>query len=67
MKDKIYHIYIKDECVLHNRSEDKFRENWNILNNLVGLMKTDYNAEDLSYETVKPYDPAESLYGDQSY
>jgi len=30
-------------------NEDAFRENWETLNNLVGLVKTDYVSEDLSY------------------
>ncbi len=49
---KIYHIYLKDECVLNNLEEDKFKESWELLNTLVGLMHTDYCAEDLSYEGV---------------
>jgi hypothetical protein len=49
---KIYHIYLKDECVLHSLSEENFRSSWETLQNLVGLVKTDYQAEDLSYEVV---------------
>jgi hypothetical protein len=48
---KYYHIYLKDECVLNNLEEDKFKESWELLNTLVGFMHTDYSAEDLSYET----------------
>ncbi|AYR01748.1 hypothetical protein [Synechococcus phage S-B05] len=49
---KIYHIYLKDECVLHSLTEENFRSSWETLKNLVGLVKTDYQAEDLSYEVV---------------
>ena len=49
---KIYHIYLKDECVLHSLSEENFRSSWETLKNLVGLVKTDYQTEDLSYEVV---------------
>jgi hypothetical protein len=49
---KYYHIYLKDECVLNNLEEDKFKESWELLNTLVGFMHTDYSAEDLSYERV---------------
>ena len=50
--EKNYSIYLKEECVLKNLSEENFESSWKILNNLVGLMKTDYTSEDLSYEVV---------------
>ena len=50
---KVFHIYLKDRCVLHSLSEDQFRNNWELLNNLVGVMKTEYSADDLSYEEVE--------------
>ena len=50
--NKIYHIYLKDECVLHSLSEENFRSSWETLQNLVGLVKTDYQSEDLSYEVI---------------
>jgi hypothetical protein len=49
-----YHIYLKGECILPNLSEEKFKQNWECLQGLVGFMKTDYTAEDLSYEEVEP-------------
>jgi hypothetical protein len=51
-KEKIYHIYAKDKCLFHSLKEEEFNRTWNTLNNMVGLMKTDYNAEDLSYEEL---------------
>ena len=50
---KVFHIYLKDRCVSHNLTEGQFRSNWELLNNLVGIMKTDYKATDLSYEMVE--------------
>ena len=41
MMEKVYHIYAKQECLYNNLSEKQF---------MVGLMKTDYELEDLSYE-----------------
>ena len=46
----IYHIYLKGECILPNLNEEKFKQNWECLRGLVGFMKTDYTAEDLSYK-----------------
>ena len=59
--DKIYHIYLKDECVLHSLDEKNFRSSWDTLQNLVGLVKTDYKAEDLSYEVVTPLQKREDI------
>ena len=47
---KIYHIYAKDECLYNNLSEAQFNKIWNTLKGMVGLMQTDYQLEDLSYE-----------------
>ena len=49
---KIYHIYAKDKCLFHSIDEEEFQVTWNTLNRLVGLMKTDYSVNDLSYEEL---------------
>ena len=48
-QEKIYHIYAKDKCLFHSIKEDEFQTTWNTLKGMVGLMKTDYAVEDLSY------------------
>jgi len=53
-REKMYHIYAKDRCIFHSLKEDEFARTWDQLNNMVGLMKTDYMVEDLSYEEVFP-------------
>ena len=50
--EKVYHIYAKDKCLFHSIKEDEFHTTWNTLNNMVGLMNTDYSVEDLSYEEL---------------
>ena len=50
--EKVYHIYAKQECLYNNLSEEQFKNTWNSLKGLVGLMQTDYQLEDLSYEEV---------------
>jgi len=50
--EKVYHIYAKDKCLYHSLSENEFKKNWNTLTNMVGLMKTDYSVDDLSYEEL---------------
>jgi hypothetical protein len=51
--DKVYHIYAKDRCLFHSVNEEEFPVIWNTLNNMVGLMKTDYKQEDLTYEELQ--------------
>ena len=48
--EKVYHIYAKEECLYNNLSLDEFNHTWETLKGMVGLMKTDYKLEDLSYE-----------------
>ena len=50
--EKVYHIYAKDKCLMHSVKEEEFSTVWNTLNNLVGIMKTDYEKEDLTYEEI---------------
>jgi hypothetical protein len=49
MVEKIYHIYAKERCLFHSIKEEEFEITWNTLKNMVGLMKTDYNVEDLTF------------------
>ena len=51
--DTMYHIYLKDRCVHHGLTEEEFKNTWNNMKGMVGLMKTEYTIEDLSYEELK--------------
>ena len=48
----VYHIYAKDRCLFHSIKEEEFQTTWKTLNNMVGLMRTDYTTDDLSYEEL---------------
>ena len=50
--EKVYHIYAKDRCLFHSIKEADFKATWSTLNNMVGVMKTDYSIDDLSYEEL---------------
>ena len=50
--EKVYHIYAKDRCLFHSIKEEDFKTTWSTLNNMVGVMKTDYSIDDLSYEEL---------------
>ena len=52
METKMYHIYAKDNCLYHSLTEDNFKNTWSQLHNMVGLMKTDYVIDDLTYEEL---------------
>ena len=51
-EQKIFHIYAKDRCIMHSVKEDEFDVTWKTLKNMVGIMKTDYKPEDLTYEEL---------------
>ena len=46
-----YHIYAKQECLFHSLTKEQFKNTWKP-SGMVGLMKTDYELGDLSYEEV---------------
>jgi hypothetical protein len=50
--EKIYHIYAKDRCLFHSIKEEEFSTTWNTIKNMVGIMKTDYTENDLSFEEL---------------
>ena len=50
--EKVYHIYAKEDCLYNNLSEGQFNSTWKTLKGMVGLMQTDYQLEDLSYEEL---------------
>ena len=64
MKDEtIYHIYAKDRCLYPCLKEEEFEAKWIELKAMVGLMKTDYREEDLSFERL----PADKGGGGRSF
>jgi hypothetical protein len=54
MNDTTYHIYAKDKVLYHNLEAEDFEEKWEMLNVMVGLLKTEYSAEDLSFVKLAP-------------
>ena len=52
--DTSYHIYAKDKVLYCNLNEEDFEEKWQLLNVMVGLLKTDYTEKDLSYIKLGP-------------
>ncbi len=49
---RVYHIYAKNRCLYHNLNVEDFKEKWEMLNIMVGILKTDYQPDDLSYESI---------------
>ena len=47
LRDTIYHIYAKDNCIYHSLNEEDFEETWEMLKVMVGILKTDYTESDL--------------------
>ena len=53
MPEKVFHVYAREECLYNNLTEEQFKNTWNALNGMVGLLHTDYDVKDLSYEEVE--------------
>ena len=49
----MYHIYAKDVCLYSGLDKEEFERTWRDVKGMVGLMKTEYTVEDLSYEELK--------------
>jgi hypothetical protein len=49
-----YHIYAGDRVLYYNLRQEEFEEKWQLLNVMVGLLKTDYTEKDLSYSIAAP-------------
>ena len=47
--ETLYHIYAKDKCLYPCLREKEFEVKWAELKAMVGIMKTDYTEEDLSF------------------
>ena len=52
MTETMYHIYAKDVCLYSGLDREEFQKTWNEVNGMVGLMKTEYTVEDLTYEEL---------------
>jgi hypothetical protein len=50
--EKIYHIYLKEQCVYHSLSEEEFQKNWSTLKHLSEFLYGNYKSSDLSYEEI---------------
>ena len=48
-EENLYHIYAKDQCLYNCLREEEFKEKWEEIKMIVGLIKTDYTEEDLTY------------------
>ncbi len=49
IEENLYHIYAKDQCLYNCLREKEFKEKWEEIKMIVGLMKTDYTEEDITY------------------
>ena len=54
METESYHIYARDKVLYCNLNREDFEEKWQLLNVMVGLLKTDYTEDDLSYIKLGP-------------
>ena len=53
LPEKFYHIYLKEECIFPSLKEEDFKVKFETIKAMVGLMRTEYEVEDLTYEVVE--------------
>ena len=51
--EKFYHIYLKDNCIFNCLQEEDFKVKFETIKAMVGLMKTDFKEDDITYEVVE--------------
>ena len=49
--EKIYHIYVKNQCLYHSLNEEEFLKTWNMVNNFVDIY-SEFNKNDITYEEL---------------
>ena len=54
MESTSYHIYARERVLYCNLNEEDFEEKWQLLHVMVGLLKTEYTEEDLSFIKLGP-------------
>jgi hypothetical protein len=53
MTDKIYHIYVKNNCLYHSLSEEEFQKTWNMIHNFLSLANcSEIKEGDVNYEEL---------------
>jgi hypothetical protein len=53
MTDKIYHIYVKNNCLYHSLSEEEFQKTWNMIHNFLRVVDcSEINVGDINYEEL---------------
>ena len=62
MSQKVFHIYAKGKCLFHNLEREEFETTWSTIQQMVGLMKTEYQVEDLSYEELSVHKQDDASY-----
>jgi hypothetical protein len=53
-EETTYHIYAGDRVLYCNLPQEDFEEKWELLQVMVGLLKTEYTTRDLSYIKLAP-------------
>jgi len=53
MNSKIYHIYVKNNCLYHSLPEEEFKKTWNMIHNFLSVTNcTSISKDDVNYEEL---------------
>lgn len=52
MTEKLYHIYIKTDCIYHSLNEEEFKNTWDMIQKFLSIHHSQINKDDVQYEEV---------------
>jgi hypothetical protein len=50
MTEKLYHIYIKTDCIYHSLNEEEFQKTWDMIQKFLSIYHSRINKDDVQYE-----------------
>ena len=53
LPEKFYHIYLRGKCVYNCLDKKRFTNTYNTMREMVELLDTEYDVEDITYEVVE--------------
>jgi hypothetical protein len=52
MTEKLYHIYLKKECIYHSLNEEEFIKTWDMIQKFLSVHDAQIDKNDIQYEEV---------------
>lgn len=52
MIENIYHIYVKNQCIYYNLTEEEFHMTWDMIQKFLSVHSSNIDKNDVEYEKV---------------